>query len=376
MKKKITKDKDIIKEIEDKLQFEDDSNEVPPKEVFTFNELRSCSDLFRMYQKKLLEIQPIYQRDIVWGNSDRTRFIDSLLKRLPIPSLCFSQDSNTNKMQVIDGLQRIDTICQFFNDGSWRLSSLEDIDKRISGKSVQEIKESNPEVLSDIENFALPVTLLRCDYTKTNHTEYVFTIFRRLNTGGLKLTNQEIRNAIFSGPLNDLLKVCNDTKYWKNLLRKTTGQKNKNDRFRSIETVLKFFAFYDRLSKFKSGLSNYLNEYMKDSRFLSEENLEKKRTLFNRTVNFALSYLYARKTATKLNGATFEAVLYGIAKNIDGLEKLVSKSRQATITRKYKDLLKQKTFSTETLSEGLYQKQKVVERFSLAESAFSNNERS
>lgn len=275
-----------IKKIEEQLQFEDDSNEVPPKEVFTFNELRSCADLFRMYQNKLLEIHPLYQRDIVWGNSDRSRFIDSLLKRLPIPSLCFSQDSNTNKMQVIDGLQRIDTIRQFFEDGSWQLSLLEDIDKRISGKTIQEIKESNPEVMSDIENFALPVTLLRCDYSQKNHIEYVFTIFRRLNTGGLKLTNQEIRNAIFSGPFNDFLKKCNDMKHWGNLLKKTTGQKNKDDRFRSIEIILKFFAFYDRLSRYKPGLSNYLNEYMKDSRFPQEDILNKKKDLFDRTVNF------------------------------------------------------------------------------------------
>lgn len=370
------KTKNNLKKLEEQLQFEDDSNEVPPKEVFTFNELRSCSDLFRMYQKKLLEIQPIYQRDIVWGNSDRTRFVDSLLKRLPIPSLCFSQDSNTNKMQVIDGLQRIDTIRQFFEDGNWRLSSLEDIDKRISGKTIEEIREASPEVLSDIENFTLPVTLLRCDYSKTNHTEYVFTIFRRLNTGGLKLTNQEIRNAIFSGPFNDFLKECNNTKHWENLLKKTTGQKNKDDRFRSIETALKFFAFYDRLSKYKPGLSNYLNEYMKDSRSPQDEALKKKKELFDKTVNFALNHLYARKPATKLNGATFEAILHGIAKNIDALEKLVSKSRQATVTRKYKDLLKQQAFSTETLSEGIYQKQKVVERLTLAESAFSNNEKS
>ncbi len=361
-----------IKKVEEDFQFEDASNEIPPKEVFTFNELRSCADLFRMYKKDLLEIHPIYQRDVVWGNSDRTRFVDSLLKRLPIPSLCFSQDSKTNKMQVIDGLQRIDTIRQFFEDPDWMLSSLTDIDQRLSGKTVKEIQESNPEVLSDIENFALPVTLLRCDYSKTDHVEYIFTIFRRLNTGGLKLTNQEIRNAIFSGPFNDLLKECNNTKEWGELLKKATGQKNKDDRFRSIEIVLKFFAFYDRLSKFKPGLSGYLNEYMKDSRFLQKDSLEKKKDLFVRTINFALKNLYARKPANKLNGATFEAVLHGIAKNIGLLEDLSGKSRQAAVTRQYKNLLREKAFSTETLSEGLYQKQKVAERFSLAESTFAN----
>ena len=364
-----------IKKIEEELQFEDDSNEVPPKEVFTFNELRSCSDLFRMYKKELLEIQPIYQRDIVWGNSDKTRFVDSLLKRLPIPSLCFSQNSKTNKMQVIDGLQRISTICQLFDDANWKLSILPDIDKRLRGKTIKEIKELTPDVLSDIENFALPVTLLRCNYSKTDHVEYIFTIFRRLNTGGLKLTNQEIRNAIFSGPFNNFLRECNNTKQWSELLKKTTGQKNKDDRFRSIEIVLKFFAFYDKLSTFKPGLSNYLNGYMKDNRFLNKDSLEKKKELFNRTIKFALGSIYARKPIVRLNGATFEAVLHGIAKNIDLLEKLVNQSRQATITRKYKKLLKQKALSTETLSEGLYQKQKVVERFSLAESIFADDDK-
>ena len=189
------KSKNSIAETEEALQFEDDSNEVPP--------------------------------------------IDSLLKRFPIPSLCFSQDSNTNKMQVIDGLQRIDAIRELFENDNWQFSPLEDIDKRIRGKTVQEIRESNPAVLSDIENFALPITLLRCDYSKTNHAEYVFTIFRRLNTGGLKLTNQEIRNAIFSGTFNDFLKECNNTKHWEHLLKKTTGQKNKDDRFRSIEIILR-----------------------------------------------------------------------------------------------------------------------------------------
>ena len=47
------KSKNSIAELEEKLQFEDDSNEVPPKEVFTFNELRSCADLFRMYLKRV-----------------------------------------------------------------------------------------------------------------------------------------------------------------------------------------------------------------------------------------------------------------------------------------------------------------------------------
>ena len=57
-----------------------------------------------------------------------------------------------------------------------------------------------------MENLSLPITVLRCDYQKKNHAEYMFTIFHRLNTGGTKLNNQEIRNCIYSGSFNDFLK--------------------------------------------------------------------------------------------------------------------------------------------------------------------------
>ena len=97
---------------------------------------------------------------------------------------------------------------------------------------------------------------------------------------------------------------------------------------------------------------------MKDSRFPQKEVLQTKKELFDRTINFSLTYL---KPENRLNGATFDAILHGIAKNIDTLEKLISQSKQVMVTRKYKKLLKEQAFSTETLSEGLYQKQKVLE---------------
>ena len=78
-----------IKEIEGQTFFESDSVEVPPSDIVAYNELRSCADLFRMYREGILEIQPEFQRQIVWNNFAQTRFIDSLVKQLPIPSMCF-----------------------------------------------------------------------------------------------------------------------------------------------------------------------------------------------------------------------------------------------------------------------------------------------
>lgn len=92
---------------EEELAASDESTESPPSDIVAFNELRSCADLFRLYEENQLEIQPDYQRDFVWPQTEQTRFIDSLAKQLPIPSMCISFDYKTDKRQVVDGLQRM-----------------------------------------------------------------------------------------------------------------------------------------------------------------------------------------------------------------------------------------------------------------------------
>ena len=64
-----------------------------------------------------------------------------------------------------------------------------------TGKKVSEIRKQYPGIIEIVENVTLPITVLRCDYSKESHNNYLFTIFHRLNSGGKKLTNQEIRNC-------------------------------------------------------------------------------------------------------------------------------------------------------------------------------------
>src|SRR4051812_20333760 len=112
---------------------EEDFAEIPPSDIVAYNELRSCADLFRMYTQKIIEIRPEFQRDVVWKGPDQTRFIDSLVKQLPIPSMCFAMDHKQQKWIVIDGLQRMWTIVRFLTGGDWKLSALGDIDPALSG---------------------------------------------------------------------------------------------------------------------------------------------------------------------------------------------------------------------------------------------------
>ncbi len=76
-------------------------SEVPPAEIIAYNELRSCADLFRMAKNKQLVIEPDFQRNYIWSKPDKTRFVDSLIKQLPIPSICISLDFKSQKRLVI-----------------------------------------------------------------------------------------------------------------------------------------------------------------------------------------------------------------------------------------------------------------------------------
>ena len=132
---------EVIETEEDESFYDDKSNQQPPPDIVAYNELRSCADLFRMYDKGILDITPDFQRDSVWKPASQTRFVDSLIKQLPIPSMCFSLDYKTQKWQVIDGLQRMSAIIRFMSDKEWRLSDIEDIDKRLAGTKISTLKD-------------------------------------------------------------------------------------------------------------------------------------------------------------------------------------------------------------------------------------------
>ena len=111
-----------LEELEDEEQYADDYNETPPSDIVAYNELRSCADLLRMHEDGALAIQPEFQRDFIWKTTDQSRFIDSLIKQLPIPSMCFAYDFKQGKWIVIDGLQRISTIIRFLGGEDWKIS--------------------------------------------------------------------------------------------------------------------------------------------------------------------------------------------------------------------------------------------------------------
>lgn len=348
--------------LEEETFYEVGPNEIPPQDIVAYNELRSCADLFRMFDQGILEIQPDFQRDIVWAGPMQTRFIDSLVKQLPIPSMCFAMDYKKQRWLVIDGLQRIWTIIKFLKGTDWRLSKLEDIDQDLSGRSVASIKDNLSNYYhfyTRVENLSIPITVLRCDFSKKSHMQYLFTIFHRLNTGGMKLNNQEIRNCIYGGSLNDLLKQSDNFPAWRKLNKM---KPNDSYRFTKQEIVLRFFAFIDDYPNYNGQLANFLNNYMHANQNLDNAAISIKKDLFELTVTVIYSKIFMSKPPQKLPVTHLEALLVAVGSNID----LIINQPETDISKLYDKLLKHDEFSEASLREGLSKRHKVIARLDAA----------
>lgn len=349
---------------EDRLFETLDESELPPSDVVSFTELRSASDLVRMHQEGQLIIEPEFQREVVWKNSDQTRFVDSMIKQLPIPSMCFSLDYKTQTWQVIDGLQRISTILRFLTDDNWKLSNLEDIDKKIAGKNTRDFNDNNVELMKlrrIVENASLPINVLRCDYSKKDHRDYIFEIFHRLNTGGRALSNQEVRNCVFNGSLNSLLNKLNSNDSWLYIskLRFPTGK-----RYKGQEMILRLFAFSQEYESYNGKLARFLNDYMDSNRNPTNEKLSYLENQFSRVVSAVEKTLGDKVRSKSLT--LFEAFLVGCWRNID----LVESMSIEEISSRFDELATSQEFSQEALSEGLAAREKVIMRMKKSERVF------
>lgn len=316
------------------------SEPIPPIDIVAYNELRSCADLYRLYEKGTLEIQPDFQRDVVWKIDEQSRFIDSLVKRLPIPSMCFSLDYITQEWKVIDGLQRMSSIINFLGEKKWILKNLEDIHPLLRGAKNHELRDGNVDQLrlySTVLDMSIPITVIRCDYSKLAHMQYLFTIFHRLNSGGVRLNNQEIRNCIYSGKFNDLLKEFDrKNSDWTSIKRRIWG---KMDRFRSVEILLRALAFSENLAEYDGNLARFLNSYMHEKS--QDQNIDIK--LIHENLNTMARYANQalRKHSSKISLTFIEAMLVAILKNAENLDQ----KKPNNLSEIFVSMLRERQFS-------------------------------
>lgn len=222
-----------------------------------------------------LILNPDFQRKYKWdkdNNEKGSKFIESCLMRIPLPACYFAEDEIKNHI-IIDGLQRITTIKNFFSD-DFKLEGLTTF-AELNGKKFSELGSYK----QDLENYTMRCIILRND----NKKEIITEIFSRLNQGSVSLTSQEIRHAVYSGKLDDLLSELAQHEIIKNFgLGKNT--KKIKDGLNAEEQVLRFFAMRGDLSDYEGKFSKYLDNYMQINQNIEDNKIEELRELFYDTL--------------------------------------------------------------------------------------------
>lgn len=229
-----------------------------PEDISIDTKTISMDTLLRRLEQQTIKLNPDFQRNEVWSDERKSQLIESLILRIPIPMFYVSSDEKS-KWTVVDGLQRISTIRDFVL-GKKYLSNTIDFEKD-KGNG---LKLRGLEFWKDLNNCSLnelPIHLKN----RVLETEFTFTIinpgtpeevkrniFKRLNTGGMPLSSQEIRNALYIGAstvlLNKLAKLT--------VFKEATGWSIHTERMEDRELVLRFIAFYLRdYSKYAKTLS-------------------------------------------------------------------------------------------------------------------------
>jgi 5-methylcytosine-specific restriction endonuclease McrA len=212
------------------------------KELSTERVDKAVIDLVRMYEDKELILRPDWQRYYVWSNKQASQLIESLFLRLPIPLIYLAEESD-HTFSVVDGQQRLTALVEFvrnvrvdpMDERPVRLSGL-DVRTDLNGKLFSELTKTDQNFLRNRE---LSIVRLRSE----SDPDLKLKVFRRLNTGSVKLNAQELRNAAFRGPYNDLLKqLARNERFLKEL----KGDAKPDLRMLDVELVLRFSAWLNR----------------------------------------------------------------------------------------------------------------------------------
>jgi len=272
--------------------------EVPfnPTDIKVFTQPLTLGDLIERLEWKEITLNSDFQRlPNLWNNTKKSRLIETILLRLPIPTFYFD-GKDDNKWEVIDGLQRISTLRSFVLQKNLVLENLEFL-KEYNGMTYDNLPR---ELQRRIKTF--PITVYILESGTPDEVKYI--IFSRLNQGGLVLTAQELRNALHQGePANliaDLvrgekdeykqedekgIKVIEPTEEGK-LFVKVTGGRILPQRMEDRDFATRFVSFYlIDYNEYMPDMDSFMNKGMKMIGTLTDEQKIKLKNDYRKALN-------------------------------------------------------------------------------------------
>lgn len=234
-------DSDIPQDLADNgtlsgVEAEDDSHEFPfdAEKISISSVPVPISRLLERLEKKTISSPQIQRSENLWSIQQQTRLIESLMLRIPLPLFYVAADSDEN-WKIVDGLQRVSALRNFLQDNAFVLSGLEFLTD-LNNYSYDKLP-------AKYQNRIMDTTLQFAVISSTTPPEVQRNVFKRLNTGGLPLSQQEIRHALYYDEhVANFLQNLADSKEFKN----ATDNSINDSRMAARELVLRFIAFLIR----------------------------------------------------------------------------------------------------------------------------------
>lgn len=352
-----------------KEYFDDDSNECEEYEQIENSKLernldikkydRMVKDIISSINDETIILTPDYQRHYLWDNKKSSKLIESILLNIPIPVI-YASEENDGKWNIIDGLQRLNSLNRFYKN-DFKLSGLEVLSE-LNGKKYSDLSDA---LKGKIDRGDLSIILL----LESSSKDIQYDIFMRLNTGAVELNEQELRNCLYRGKLNDFLKheMINNEDF-----KEIFNFKSPHKRMADVESILRYLSFSDNYNmKFKKFdnyngvIKNIINNFMIKYQNASDEILNDFRDKFYINIH-KCKEIFGRKAFRKpntdggidsrINRPLYETIMicfekYSLEELLNKKDEIIQKTELLLKDSKFNDLISFATGNTVKTNE-------------------------
>lgn len=311
------------------------------KEIQTDSYPMSIGELINMYREEEIEVHPDFQRFFRWSDAQKSKFIESILLGIPIPPIFVAQGED-GVWDVIDGLQRLSTIFEFVGilkepNGDKKSPSqlqatkfLPSLDEKVWENDDNEENSFTREQRINFKRSKLDINIIK----KSSDKDAKYELFQRINSGGTKLSAQELRNCLLIMLNKDFFNFCQELCSF-SPFRNTIplSEKLMSERY-DMEIIIRYLVYrYSNLDEIKGNED--INDFITDQiiKIVEEKsvNYDSEREIFHRTFMY-LDRLLSENSFKKFDASSlkfkgpflissFEALIVGISENIQDIEK-------------------------------------------------------
>ena len=282
-----------------------------------------------------MDLRPFYQRRNRWDPKKQSQLIESFLINIPVPPIIL-YEKKYNVYEVMDGQQRITALKDFY-ENRLQLTGLElwpELNKRTYNTLPGNIK-------AGIDRRSISTIVLITESTSSPEDALLLKqlAFARVNTGGVELSRQEIRNCSFYGQFNQLLLELATNPIFKEAWNipiddEEIQRNNLYKKMEDAELILRFFALRNT-DKFSNGMEGFLDLYMMKSLSFSGQDIEFLSEIFIKTINLS-HQIYdenlfkpfdpqSNTWKNKAYKAYYDAVMVGFSRHLENADILLER---------------------------------------------------